>query len=88
MAVALIDFVPPGLRQKNATLLVVVLTAATALISAEYYVDSLKQEAIIEQVKQDVQDLDGRTVLVSEFKNKLNARERTYRVGEWSGIVN
>ncbi|MEY3440678.1 MAG: hypothetical protein RLZZ62_1375, partial [Actinomycetota bacterium] len=37
---------------------------------------------------QDVQDLDGRTVLVSEFKNKLNARERTYRVGEWSGIVN
>ncbi|MFZ9457151.1 MAG: hypothetical protein ACO27B_07025, partial [Ilumatobacteraceae bacterium] len=88
LAVAMIDFVPAGLRQKNANLLVVVLTAATALISAEYYVDSLKQEAIIEQVKQDVQDLDGRTVLVSEFKNKLNARERTYRVGEWSGIVN
>lgn len=88
LAVALIDFVPIGMRQKNANLLVVVLTAATALISAEYYVDSLKQEAIIEQVRQNVQDLDGRTVLVSEFKNKLNARDRTYRVGEWSGIVN
>ena len=88
LAIALIYFVPVGLRQKNVTLLVVVLTAATALISSEYYVDSLKQEAIIEQVKQDVQDLDGRTVLVSEFKNKLNARDRTYRVGEWSGIVN
>ena len=35
-----------------------------------------------------MQDLGGRTVLVSEFEPKLNARDRTYRVGEWSGIVN
>ena len=88
LAVGLIEFVPLNLREKNASLLVVVLTVATALISAEYYVDSLKQEAVIEAVRRDVQDLDGRTILVSEFKNKLNARDRTYRVGEWSGIVN
>lgn len=88
LAVGLIEFVPSQLREKNASLLVVVLTAATALISAEFYVDSLKQEAIIEEVRQDVQDLDGLTVLVIEYKNKLNARDRTYRVGEWSGIVN
>lgn len=88
LAVGLIEFVPLNLREKNASLLVVVLTVATALISAEYYVDSLKQEAVIEAVRRDVQDLDGRKVLVSEFKSKLNARDRTYRVGEWSGIVN
>ena len=88
LAVGMFEFVPANLREKNATLLVFVLTAATSLISAEYYVDSLKQEAIIEEVSRSVQDLDGRTVLVSEFKTKLNARDRTYRVGEWSGIVN
>ena len=88
LAVGLIEFVPMNLREINASLLVVVLTVVTALMSAEYYVDSLKQEAVIEAVRQDVQDIDGRSVLVSEFKNKLNARDRTYRVGEWSGIVN
>jgi hypothetical protein len=88
LAVGLFEFVPANLREKNATLLVFVLTAATSLISAEYYVDSLKQEAIIEEVSRSVQDFGGRTVLVSEFKTKLNARDRTYRVGEWSGIVN
>jgi len=88
MAVGLFEFVPANFREKNAALLVGVLTVATSLISAEYYVDSLKQEAIIEAVSRGVQDSDGRTVLVSEFKTKLNARDRTYRVGEWSGIVN
>ncbi len=88
LVVGLFEYVPLNFRELNAKVLVIVLTAATGLISAEYYVDSLKQDAIIEQVGRDLQDIDGRTVIVSEFKNKLNARERNYRVGEWSGIVN
>ncbi|MFM8003104.1 MAG: hypothetical protein ACKPAJ_11925, partial [Actinomycetota bacterium] len=88
IAIGLMEFVPDRFSLRNSIGLVCILTLATSWISAEYLVDSMKQKSLIAEIKKDVQDLGNRNVLVSEYKNRLNARDRTYRVGEWSGIVN
>jgi len=88
IAIGLMEFVPDRFSLRNSIGLVCILTLATSWISAEYLVDSMKQKYLIAEIKKDVQDLGNRNVLVSEYKNRLNARDRTYRVGEWSGIVN
>lgn len=88
IAVGLFEFVPLKFRQQNAIALVVVLTLMSSLISSEYFVDSLKQRALISEIQTNVADYGDRQVIISEYKNLLNARDRKYRAAEWSGIVN
>lgn len=88
LAVGLLEIVPSRFNKRNAIVLVCLLTVMSSLISAEYFVDSLKQDALIAEIKAETFEVTKTPVLVSEYKNFLNARQRTYRVGEWSGIVN
>lgn len=76
---------------------VVVLAATSMMISCEYFVDALKQRAIIraaaEQVGEyaiDAADDSGELTLVifeNPAANDLNARYRWYRPYEWWGLL-
>lgn len=64
------------------------LVVTSALISAEYYVDSLKQNALIESIGQIDNLPELAQIVIYENGTKLNARSRNYRGYEWTGIVN
>lgn len=74
-----------------------VLLASSVLISMEYFVDSLKQRALVKAVQEELgpmSDSANRTgdpviVLIQgdETSGRLDARYRTYRSHEWWGMV-
>jgi len=86
--VGLFESIPRHLHRKNSVAIIVLLTLLTSLISAEYYVDSLKQKALIAGIRTEVTGANNGVYFVREEQNLLNARSRTYRGYEWSGIVN
>jgi hypothetical protein len=83
-------------RRPAAIATLVVFALSTSLISSEYVVDSMKQRAIIQAVRQEAEQLQvrstadgGYTVLVYfvNSPNKLNARFRKLRPYEWWGLI-
>jgi len=84
--VGLFESIPSHLYQKNSVAVIISLTLLTSLISAEYYVDSLKQKALIVGIKTAVKGENNEVYFVREEQNLLNARSRTYRGDEWNGI--
>jgi hypothetical protein len=85
--VGLFESIPSHLYQKNSVAVIISLTLLTSLISAEYYVDSLKQKALIAGIQTEVKGVDNGVYFVREEQNLLNARSRTYREYEWNGII-
>lgn len=85
------------LSERFARCSVVVLAATSMVISCEYFVDALKQRAIIraaaEQVEEyasDAVDDSGELTIVmfeNPAANDLNARYRWYRPYEWWGLL-
>ena len=84
--VGLFESIPSHLYQKNSVAVIISLTLLTSLISAEYYVDSLKQKSLIAGIKTAVKGENNEVYFVREEQNLLNARSRTYRLYEWNGI--
>lgn len=86
--VGLLGAVPFRFQRICQVFLLTGLVVTSALISAEYYVDSLKQRALIESIGQIDNLPELAHIVVYENGTKLNARSRNYRGYEWTGIVN
>jgi len=88
LSLGLFEKIPIRFHRKNTFALVIMLTFVTSLISAEYYVDSLKQRALVSEIQTVLKNPNGKVLIVTENGYSLNARQRTYRNYEWSGIIN
>lgn len=88
VAIGLLVGVPSRYQRACQVFLLAGVVATSAAIGAEYYVDSLKQDALIESIGKLESQAGSIQVVVFEDGKKLNARERSYREYEWSGIVN
>ena len=88
LSLGLFEKIPIRFHRRNMFVLVILLTFVSSLISAEYYVDSLKQSALVSEIKTVLKNPNGKILIVSETGYLLNARQRTYRNYEWSGIIN
>lgn len=87
-AIGLLGAVPFQFQRVSQVFLLTGLVATSAIISAEYYVDSLKQHALIESIGRLDNFPESTQIVVYESGTKLNARDRNYRGYEWNGIVN
>jgi hypothetical protein len=88
VAIGLLGAVPLQFQRVSQIILLIGLVATSATISAEYYVDSLKQNALIESIGRLDNLPESAVIVVYESDRKLNARERKIRNYEWSGMVN
>jgi hypothetical protein len=90
-------FVPSSLRRVAGACVFVVMLVSSAAISSEYFVDSLKQRAIIQATRRELKPQivrepseQGRAFIVVRdvnTPNRLNARFREYRPYEWWGLL-
>lgn len=74
----------------------VVFLVSSLVISVEYFVDTLKQRALVNMADEELDEfiqsnLDESLLIIlttEESTEKLNARFRSYRSYEWQGIIN
>ena len=73
----------------------VVFLISSVVISAEYFVDTVKQRALVNLAEEELDkffqtnltDLSIIVLKTGESTEKLNARSRNYRSYEWEGII-